>query len=95
LDTSKVDRKCFERFEIWRWRGIKISWADRVLIAEVLERVKWQRNILFTVKRTATWNSHILLRNCLLMHVFAGKLEETGRRESYWMTFSKREDTGN
>jgi hypothetical protein len=50
--------------------------------AEVLQRVKEQKNVLFTIKRrTASRNGHILLRKCLLMHVIAGNLEETERRE--------------
>jgi hypothetical protein len=80
---------------MWCWRGIKINWADRVLIAEVLQRVKEQRNILYTIKRRKAYWNDILLGNCPLMHVFAGKLEETGRRDSYWTTLNKREDIGN
>jgi hypothetical protein len=53
---------------------------------EVSHRVKEERNILHTVKRReADWIGHILRRNCLLKHVFEGKIEErtdvTGRRE--------------
>jgi len=67
---------------MWCWRRMKISWTDHVQNAEVLQRVKKQREVLFTMKRrTANKNGHILLRNCLLMHVIAKKLEETGRRE--------------
>jgi hypothetical protein len=52
---------------------------------EVLHRVKEERNILHTVKRTkANWIRHILRRNCLLKHVTEGKIEVrvevTGRR---------------
>jgi hypothetical protein len=51
---------------------------------EVLHRVKEERNILQTMKRTANWIGHILRRNCLLKYVTEGKLEGriemTGRR---------------
>jgi hypothetical protein len=51
----------------------------------VLNRVKEERNILQTIKRRkANWIGLILLRNCLLQYVIAGKLEVrievTGRR---------------
>jgi hypothetical protein len=63
----------------------KISWTDRVRNEEVLHRVKDDRNIVHTIKRRkANWIGHILRRNCLLKHVFEGKLEGninmTGRR---------------
>jgi hypothetical protein len=53
--------------------------------AEVLHRVKEERNILHTIKRRKTnCIGHILRRNCLLKHVIEGKLEGrtemTGRR---------------
>jgi hypothetical protein len=70
---------------MWCWRKLeKISSADRVR-KEELHRVKEERNILHTIKRgKAKWNSHILLRNCLLKHVIKGKVEgrigATGRR---------------
>ena len=61
----------------------KIKWTDRVTNAEVLQRVKGQRNILHTVKRRkAIWNGHILGRNCLLEHVIEGTVQGTGRRRS-------------
>jgi hypothetical protein len=42
--------------------------------------VKEERNIVHTIKRRkANWIGHILRRNCLLKHVFEGKLE--GRTE--------------
>jgi hypothetical protein len=44
-----------------------------------------ERNILHTIKRRkGNWVGHILRRNCLLKHVFEGKIEgsieETGRQ---------------
>jgi hypothetical protein len=68
-------------FEMWCWRRMeKISWTDRVRNEEVLHRVKKERNILHTIKRTkANWIGHILRRNCLLKQVIEGKLE--GRME--------------
>ena len=63
----------------------KISWADHVRNAEVLLRVKEQRNILHEIrKRKANWINHILRRNCILQRVIEGKIqggiEVTGRR---------------
>jgi hypothetical protein len=63
----------------------KISWADRVR-NEVLHRVKEERNILQTLKRTnAKWIGRILRKKCLRKHVIEGKIEGrievTGRRE--------------
>jgi hypothetical protein len=62
----------------------KISWTDHVRNAEVLLRVKEQRNILHEIrKRKANWIGHILRRNCLLPRVIKGKrkeaIEVTGR----------------
>jgi hypothetical protein len=73
----KVDRKYLESFEMWCWRRMeKIIWADRVRNEEVLNRVKEERNIVYTIKRRkANWIGHILRRNCLLKHVIEGKLE--------------------
>jgi hypothetical protein len=52
----------------------KISWTVRVR-SEVLLRAKEERNILHTVKiMKANWIGHILRRNCLLKHVFEGKM---------------------
>jgi hypothetical protein len=56
-----------------------------ILTEEALHRVQEERNILHTVKRRkANWIGHILRRNCLLKHVFEGKIEGrievTGRR---------------
>jgi hypothetical protein len=71
---------------------------------EVLHRVKEDRNIVHTIKRRkANWIGHILRRNCLLKHVIEGKLEgriqmtedEEEGVSGYWMTLTKREDTGN
>jgi hypothetical protein len=52
---------------------------------EVLYRVKEERNILQTLKRSkANWIDQMLRRNCLLQHVIEGNIEETievtGRR---------------
>jgi hypothetical protein len=52
---------------------------------EVLHRVKEERNILHTIKKTnANWIGHILRRNCLVKHVIegevGGRIEVTGRR---------------
>jgi len=41
-----------------------------------MHRVKEERNILHTLKRTnANWIGHIVRRNCLLKHVIEGKIE--------------------
>jgi hypothetical protein len=64
----------------------KISWTDCVRNEEVLLRVKKERNILYTIKRSkANWIGHILRRNCLLKHDVDGETEEgievTGRQQ--------------
>ena len=64
---------------------MEISWADRMRNEEILHRVKKERNNLHTIsRRKATWNGHILRRNCLLKHVIEGKIgrkiKVTGRR---------------
>jgi len=47
---------------------------------EVLQRVKGERNILYTVnRRKGNWIGHVLRRNCLMKHVIDGKIE--GRRD--------------
>jgi len=44
--------------------------------AEVLLRVKEQRNILHEIsKRKVNWIGHILRRNCLLQRVIEGKIK--------------------
>jgi len=81
-----VDQKHQESPEMWCWRRMeKISWTDHVRNADVLLRVKEQRNILHEMrKRRANWIRHILCRNCLLQRVIEGKIqggtEVTGRR---------------
>jgi hypothetical protein len=53
----------------------KISWTNHVK-NEVLPRVKEERDILHTMKRRkANWIGHILRRDCLVKHVFEGKIE--------------------
>jgi replicative superfamily II helicase len=52
---------------MWCWRRIeKISWTDHVGHEEMLQRVKKEANILYTIKRKANWIGHKLRRNCLL-----------------------------
>jgi hypothetical protein len=88
-----------ERFEMWCWRRMEISWTDHMRNEEVLLRVKGQRNILHEIsKRKANWIGYILCRNCLLQQVIEGKIkggiEVTGRRgRRCWMTFKKGKDT--
>jgi hypothetical protein len=101
----KVDQKYPESFEMWCWRRMeKISWTDLVRNEEVLRRVKEERNILNTIKRSkSNWIGHILRRNCLLKHVIVGKLEgqtemtgRRGRRRNQLLrALRKRESTGN
>jgi hypothetical protein len=40
LTLRAVDQKHLERFEVWCWRRMEISWTDRVRNEEVLLRVK-------------------------------------------------------
>ena len=52
LTLWKVDKKYLESFETWCWRRMeKISWPDRVRNAELLPRVKEERNILYTKEK--------------------------------------------
>jgi hypothetical protein len=62
VDTTEIDQKYLESFEMWCWRRMeKISWTDRVR-NEVLYRVKEERNILHTIKRRkVNWIGHNLL----------------------------------
>jgi hypothetical protein len=71
---------------------------------EVLLRVKEERSILHTIKRTANWTRRILCRNCRLKQVIEGKtgkgrieVREVGEEDmsSYWVNLRKRENTGN
>jgi hypothetical protein len=73
----KLDQKYLQSFEMWCWRRMeRISWTDRVRNKEVLHRVKEERNVLHKIKRRkANWIGHILCRNCVLKHVFEGKIE--------------------
>jgi len=71
-----VDKKHLESYEMWCWR---ISWTDRVRNAEVLLRLKEQRNILHEInKQKANWIGHILRRNCLLQQIIEGKIKGGG-----------------
>jgi hypothetical protein len=61
--------------------------------------VKEEWNILHTIKRRKNnWIGHISHRNCLLKHVFEGKIKGREGKEkdvsSYWMSLRKREDNG-
>ena len=82
---GKVDWKYIEGFKIWCWRRMeKIIWTDRVR-NKMLQRVKGETDILYTIKkRKPNWTGHILRMNCLIKHVTEGKIEkkteETGRR---------------
>ena len=79
-DTSESRSEISGKFEMWCWRRIgRASWTDHMKNEEVLHRVK-ERNILRTAKsRKANWIGHILCRNCLLKHIFEGKIKETAR----------------
>jgi hypothetical protein len=87
-----------------RKRIEKIGLTDRIKYIEVLLRIKEERNIIQSIKRKkANWIGHILRRNCLLLHVFEGKvdgmIEVTGRRgrrcKQPLDDLKKRECTGN
>jgi hypothetical protein len=61
--------------------GNNITWTDRVRNEEIFDRVKEEKNILQTTKRTeAKRIGHILRRHCILKHVIKGKTEGKGRR---------------
>jgi len=65
----------------------KISWTDRAINEEVVQRVTKERNIIHTTKRRkAKCIRHILSRNYLLKQVSYGKGwedEQQGVR-NYW-----------
>jgi hypothetical protein len=73
---QKVDQKYLESFEMWCSRRTeKINWIDHVRNKVEFHTVK-NRNTLYTIKRRkANWIGHILCRNCLLRHIFKGKIE--------------------
>jgi hypothetical protein len=51
LTLRKVEKNYLESFETWCWRRMeKISWPDRVRNAELLPRVKEERDILHKKK---------------------------------------------
>jgi hypothetical protein len=53
----------------------KIGWTDRMRNEEVLHRVKEERGMLHTVKRSkANWIGHIWRRNRLLKHSIEGNI---------------------
>jgi hypothetical protein len=79
--VRKVGKKYLERFEMCCWRRReKISWTDGVK-CEVLQKVKKERNIVYTIRqRKAKWICYIFRGNCFLKHVIAGKIQGTIRR---------------
>jgi hypothetical protein len=70
----KVHQKNLESFEMWRWRRMQISWADRVRNEELFKRVKQkEKNVLQIIKRKKCDSiGHMLRRNCLLKRVIEG-----------------------
>jgi AAA+ ATPase superfamily predicted ATPase len=52
-----------------------ISWTDSVK-NETVRTVKEYRNIVHNNKKKANWIGYILCRNCLLIDVIEGKVEE-------------------
>jgi hypothetical protein len=57
------------------------GWYKMIYNEAVLHRVKEERNILHTIRRSkANWIGHILRRNCLLNHIIEGKIRGTRRR---------------
>ena len=69
----KVGQKHLKSSEMWCWTSMdKIIWTDRVR-NEVLKRVKEERNILHTIKRSkSNCIVDILRTNFLLKHVIEG-----------------------
>jgi len=74
---------------------------DRVRNAEVVHRVKEERNIPNTVnRRKVNWISHFPYRNCFLKHITEEKIEgrmieKTRKRAGTGMSLRKGEDPGN
>jgi hypothetical protein len=101
---KKTDQKYLANFEMCYWRRVEISWTNHVRSEEVLPRVKEDRNILHTIRRTkANWIGHILHINYLLKNVIAGKIEgeaevigkREGRRTQLLDDLKERKDTEN
>jgi hypothetical protein len=73
---------------------MKISWTDCAK-CEVVQRVKEERNILPTIKRS---NGLVLHSNRLVKHIIEGQIKGREDEEkcvsSYWMTSRERECTG-
>ena len=83
---QKVDRKYPDCFETWCWRKTeKISWTDHVL-----QTVMEERDVLFTIKRIASWIGHIFHRHCHLKHNIEGKIEWRGRRQNQLLNDTKK-----
>jgi hypothetical protein len=62
-----------------------VIWTDHKRNEEVLRSVKEQMNTVKRInRRMSNWILHILCRNCLIIHVIEGRIEErmevTGRR---------------
>ena len=76
LVTSESRSEVSSKFGLWCIWRTEISWTDRVRNEETLHRVKEDRNILHTIKRTkANWIGPMVRRNCLLKHFIEGKIE--------------------
>ncbi|KAJ8882022.1 hypothetical protein PR048_018510 [Dryococelus australis] len=81
-----VDTETLEAFEMWMWRRMEsISWVERVINEEVLERVDERRKLLkVTRERKKNWMVHSLRRECLLTDAMEGIVcgKKTERKEN-------------
>ena len=68
----------------------KITWTDHFRNAEVLQRVKEDRNILQAIiRRKANWIGHMLRRNCLLKHTVEGREDEEEKHKKLLNDFKE------
>jgi hypothetical protein len=57
-------------------RRMEISWTKHVRNEEMLQTVKKERNIIQTIKRNTYGVGHISYRNCLLLHIIDGNIQQ-------------------
>ena len=100
LDTSERRSNTWEVLKFVAGEGWKGSVGPIVWRMKKYCRVKEARNVLHTINgRKGNWIGRVLHRNCLLKYVIEGKIKVTERRgkdlRNYWITWRKREDTGN
>jgi len=79
---TQADKERLEAFEMWIWRRmLKISWVDKVLKAEVLQKVQENKSIFDTVQhRKFRWIGHMLRHDSLLRDIIQGRIKGKATR---------------